>query len=304
MEVDVIVKLRGGLGNQLFQYFGALEISKEIGARLTLDARALPLTQRINRQGVSLFPEEISSFVHQGHIIKSSSRNEFSEKLENYWRSRLDYLDRITGDSSEAYRQVFGKISGDKTVSRKTFPLHKDIIVVNNPLFNHEEFSYIQDGTTRQLMDVSKPSAWFQQLLRESLEVGPTALHLRLGDHFRLDNTIDLEYFSKALNFTEKRFPGSPIWVFSDQVAVAESFLKSIDPRLRYLTPPLDSRPIETLVLMAQCRSIITSKSSFSWWAANLGFSIGNSAIINRDWLMPEGLSRFMRFGNERFTQV
>lgn len=302
--LQVVVKLRGGLGNQLFQYLSGLEISKEMNASLVIDGRALPDLQQTNHQGISIFPEEISSFSHHGIILKSKSRSKKTQMISNYLRSRLDFLDRIIGDHLGKLWLKTGRISGDKTFSRKDFPKKSKKLIINNPMFNHEDFNYLTNGSLQQLLDIRNASEWYLDLMREANFSRPISIHIRLGDHYLLSKSIDTDYFSRAIEFVKSKFTGSPIWVFSDDPDLAREILSEIKTSFRFIEQPKNSRPIETLALMATTKCLIMSNSSFSWWAANLGIYLGNSAIVNRKWVEMDRVSRFMAFDNQKLYKI
>ena len=60
---EVSVFLRGGLGNQLFQYSAGLKISRMTGKKLILRTDLLPI-QEDKIGGISRWPNQISEFSH------------------------------------------------------------------------------------------------------------------------------------------------------------------------------------------------------------------------------------------------
>jgi hypothetical protein len=156
----------------------------------------------------------------------------------------------------------------------------------------------------KQLSTIQNPSHWFLECLDEIKSFTTIAVHVRLGDHRTVGQHIDLDYISAAIRHSKKEYPNSNIWVFSDDPPLATDILGSLNTDFRFLAQPPTSRPLETLVLMAHAKCLIMSNSSYSWWAANLGTSFGNSAVMSEEWLEPDRVSRFMKFGNEIFTKI
>jgi hypothetical protein len=121
-----------------------------------------------------------------------------------------------------------------------------------------------------QLYSEENFSSDFKQIRNEMSKVRPVVLHIRLSDYLNHKNSfgnLSIEYFKNCLRLIEGVNRSSPIWVFSDDVAMAQEFLEPLDVDY-FFHSPLSS--IETLLTMAQGSAIILSNSSFSWWAATL----------------------------------
>jgi hypothetical protein len=63
----------------------------------------------------------------------------------------------------------------------------------------------------------------------------------------------------------------SPVWVISDEIAEAKILLQSILPlQTKWVNPPANASPVESLVLMSHASANIIANSTFSWWGAML----------------------------------
>jgi hypothetical protein len=99
-----------------------------------------------------------------------------------------------------------------------------------------------------------------------------------LGIHVRLtDKTNQLQcysarphYYKKAMDFASLRCQYRGIVLFSDDLLSAEKLLAGAGIRS---IPILNNADWEDLYLMTQCRSLICSASTLSWWAAWLNQS-------------------------------
>jgi hypothetical protein len=126
-----------------------------------------------------------------------------------------------------------------------------------------------------ELFILKQPTEWFLKLSRQCEERGPIALHIRRGDYTKLKNEFGLlssEYYRKAIELLDAKDEISEIWVFSDEVETAKKLLKSLNSyNIKYVSPPITSQPVESLILMSKCKSIVIANSTFSYWAAITG---------------------------------
>ena len=105
----------------------------------------------------------------------------------------------------------------------------------------------------------------------------PIMMHIRLGDYMKNQETIGAlsrTYYLRALDLVRHHYPRSPLWVFSDDPGQAASYLSG-NPRgpIRFIAQPTHSTAAEAMTLMSFGSSLITSNSTFSWWAAKIGNS-------------------------------
>jgi len=96
------------------------------------------------------------------------------------------------------------------------------------------------------------------------------AVHVRLGDYLTFSGGSYLlsgDYYVRALEHL--RVNGRLV-IFSDEPAAAETFLRGVTMGQQQLSiaPPLS--PVESMMLMSQHHSIVTSHSTFSFWAGFL----------------------------------
>ena len=109
------------------------------------------------------------------------------------------------------------------------------------------------------------------------------AIHVRRGDYVNNPTAlahhgvIGTDYYDKAINIVEDKFPGVHFYVFSED----EEWCKEniIAENITVVGSKYnDYRDVGHLHLMSKCRYHIIANSSFSWWAAFLGeteFTVG-----------------------------
>jgi hypothetical protein len=265
-EKTVTVYLRGGLGNQLFQYAAGYSKSKSLGAKLVLDGRQLPRGPE-TISGVSHWPEQISEFEHGAAEVL-----EHVEKVSLL--ARYKQVERSLGDQFPSWLSKFGIYANEKNSSVEDFSSIRNSNVsinayCNSPLY----FSDYADEIRGRIRNLVNPSQNFLDDRDTVNRVGPVALHLRLGDYKNLSSIygkFDVEYFSKALSLAERIDSSRPVWLFSDEPELAYELLKSTVKNLHIapLSPTLSN--LETLLLMSECKGLIASNSTFSWWAGYL----------------------------------
>lgn len=296
---DVRVLLRGGLGNQLFQYFSARELSREISANLILDARLLPAVEKHAEGKASEFPEQISYFLHDGVVVNSRIGQSSLENLSRWARVRIAQYGRALSRNRITY---FGRrfyFSGDEALAEKPkFPQGSNA-VLNHAFLNPTLFTYSNDQSVLVLSSIVNPTEWFVSIKDRILSQRPIAIHHRLGDHSTLGNPASPHYIHRALRHLEQLFTLDEVFVFSDDVKESKKILSRLPYKFEFITPPIDSPPLESLVLMASSQALVMSCSSFSWWAATLGGSTDMTAVINREWLdCPETPEFFRKIPN------
>lgn len=112
-----------------------------------------------------------------------------------------------------------------------------------------------------------------------------TAIHIRLGDYFKaplLFYVSKKSYFRKALTFVGHK---KHILVFSDSPELAKKYLDFLPNDAIFIE---GNKDYEDFYLMSQCRDMICSTSTFSWWVAYLN-KFKDKTIVTPKWLFLPG---------------
>jgi hypothetical protein len=300
----VRVLLRGGLGNQLFQYFSARELAQDISASLILDARLLPTVEKHCDGKASEFPEQISYFLHDGVVQNSETRPIPFDKLETWARVRFAQYGRALSRNQVA---TFGRVvhfSGNGALVEKPRLAEGFDAVLNHAFLNPTLFSYPKDQSVLGLNAIVKPTPWFVSMKEQILNHRPIAIHHRLGDHISLGNPASPDYIHRAFKHLVQLIGSDKVIVFSDEINKSKEILSKLPYKFEFIEPPKESPPIESLVLMASSRALVMSSSSFSWWAATLGSSLDLIPTINREWLNSPTTPEFFREIPDSWIQI
>lgn len=272
---EIHVFLRGGLGNQLFQYATGLAYSIENQSKLVIRPDLLPEVED-KMGGVSRWPNQISSFQHSGELRKyrpqpTNSTNVFGKGMQ---------MMRMLGDFSPSITQKLGWLAGEH--SNHT-PLSGDgIRVVNSYSANKILAWRVRERLAAEIGRIVTPSPRFEALRSEMISQRPIVAHLRQGDYLNLKATygeLTTDYFQGAIKLLRHRQGDRPIWLFTDSSKnLPPHVIEAIRPS-KVLGPKEPLTPLETLSLMSTGVSFIASNSSFSWWAAFLQ-TPGNMAVV------------------------
>jgi hypothetical protein len=274
---NVVLYPRGGLGNQLFQYGAALQLSIDLGCRITVDDSLLDPKVTMNA-GVASRHLELDQFESKIATIKHSSSN--SSRM----RSKLLTAQRLIGDRAPKLLLKYGIFANETNDQVKVFKTIRKPVAINSYCSSPAYFPECQEELAGQISQIRNPSQWYLQASKELAEVSPIALHVRLGDYKNLCAIYgrpDPEYYAKAVNLITQRIGDHPIWLFSDDPELASKILEKHITISKVIDPKASARAIEHLNLLGKCQGIVCANSSFSWWGGFLSSQlVGESVVV------------------------
>lgn len=276
----VTVKLRGGLGNQLFQYASGLALSRRLEVPLKFSLSLLPASVS-HAQPVSRWPEQISSFDHFGVILDRRMRG----KALEFASSRGNQAIRFLGDLFPRTLGSLGHFANEATPRLEIFDALTSPVTINSYCTDPRLFASYEEEIRRSIKSIRQPSEWYTKTLEECRIQKPIGVHVRLGDYKNLSHIYGkprLQYIALGLDYFRNAFPASPVWLFSDEPDQAFNILAKVAKIDRTVVTPADSKPLESLLIMSECKAFIGTNSTFSWWAAYLGHRDGNTAMFPR----------------------
>jgi Glycosyl transferase family 11 len=238
------VKLSGGIGNQLFQYFE--------GARKSIENKELLILDFGN---IFLGKSNHASFINSFHLPVPA------ECINTNPNSALIWFRKVV--LSLRYR--ISKI----TLSSNRNHEHETLL---NQTYKNVDFvvSHMNVG-----LELRNPSSWYSSLSSEIERSPIIAIHIRRGDYLLPRNrdsigVLDTAYFQDCVRRAYDEVGALPIWVFSDSTEVQAEFEHVFPARTKYVQAPCGTDPAESIVLMSLARVLIISNSTFSWWSACL----------------------------------
>lgn len=269
----VIVKIKCGLGNQMFQY--------ALGKRLALDWQdelKVDLAWFNNIKSGDIPRElEIDSF---NVVLSNATEAEIAKSMPSFL-ARL--VDRIRGriNRNHFYRFYATILKKKKNVyldgyfqSYKYFETIRDVLLTEFTLKNgyHREVDGIKSEIEKTDQSV--------------------AVHIRRGDFATIrkgyNGLCDLSYYQKALEIIKNKYPNVQLFIFSDDIEWAKTNLKLAGPMVFVSRPVLN--PAEELWLMSLCKHQIIANSTFSWWAAWLNKNPQKIVVSPSRWLVAEDI--------------
>jgi hypothetical protein len=147
----------------------------------------------------------------------------------------------------------------------------------------------------KHLIFPQNESEWLRKQL-SNLDSGMNiAVHVRRTDYINLPEIYDVvtqTYYRNAINHFKERYSDASFWLFSDDTTDAKFYLRDVINFDHIVSSPTQVSVGETLKLMSSFKGIITANSTFSWWAAYIGYSRG----ITQEVILP---SKFSTLSND-----
>lgn len=267
----IIVKLKGGLGNQMFQYACGLALATRHSTGFALDCSYLedksqlgPRTSRdyeLNVFGI----ENIITSSEMNQLFKLASKRGEQWAYKYYFQYLRDnFDDKLIHQGPnlyiEGYFQDERYFSGLEGVVRE-----------------HFKFPALKSGTR-----------YLEMIQKSQNSVG---VHVRRGDSLsdfyrEIFHENGKEYYRNAVGLILDRVESPNFFVFSaDDPQWAVSLFEELGVAFTLVENSFDSSlAYEDIVLMKECRHNVIGVSTFSWWGAWLNQNPDKIVISPAKW--------------------
>jgi len=270
----IIIKIIGGLGNQMFQYALGRRIAYTRQALLKLDISGFK-TYKLRKYSLKHLniveniasTEEVNQFINpQG--IKAFIRPSL-EKFKPYYRHMV-------------VRQKFFHFDPNILKTR-------DNVYLIGHWASEKHFKDIE-SIIRKEFKCKKPSDTRNKIMLKKIrQCDSISLHVRRKDFISNKATYahhgvcSLAYYKEAVKLIGSKVKNPVFFVFSDDPKWAK---ENIKPKSKsfYLDYNGKSKDYEDLRLMSYCKHNIIANSTFSWWGAWLNKNNKKIVITPKQW--------------------
>ena len=258
----LIVRLKGGLGNQLFSYAAAKRLAAVNSAELIIDP-------------ISGF-ENDTVYERTYQLYHFNINTKFAtplQRMEPFKRKRKDLLIAVGKKQSFKHRKyIFQEQTAfDERLLELRF---KNTRFIDGYWQSEKYFKDIEPLIRKELTLKKKLDSVNNEVLTKILAQESVALHFRWFDDPGVNkhNNIGKKYYLRAIEKVKSKIQTPHFFVFSDNTKAVLDILplKKEEFTIVNHNTSQDSAH-KDLWLMSKCKSIIMANSSFSWWAAWLG---------------------------------
>lgn len=253
----VKVILRGGLGNQMFQYAAGLDLALARKTQLVLDTTYL--NDRFPRRQITYHRYDLDIFKiePQFTLLSKVSR---AVPVPGLWLG-FDLVGHLFDGSLWGFYQ-----------SEKYFKDHEEAV---RTAFR---FRHALEGEAKKLQEEIK-------------NTNAVSIHVRRGDYTlpkykKIYGATDAAYYEKAIEYVSTRVESPQFFIFSDDIDWCKKNIKAPVGSVYVTRSSEGPKASFHLQLMSLCKHNIIANSTFSWWGAWLNANPEKMIVAPRRWLM------------------
>jgi hypothetical protein len=285
----IVIRLIGGLGNQMFQYALGMHLAEKNGAELKIDTtllddRSQPDVLVTHRQldidilqvnPVFATPQEIEHF--NGKIYRH-----LPGKIYNQLQWQLIRKQKLIREQKRNFQPEILNLPDDRCLV--------------GAWQSEKYFKAIEAKVRKTYAFREALSGKALVLSKEISSCNSLCINVRRGDYVssplysKTLGAMPVEYFSKGYELMRSRQNIEHTYVFTDDQKWARENL-NFSAATTFVGPEYNGpRYANKLELMACCRHFIIPNSSFSWWAAWLSNHPAKTVIAPLQWFKDPGM--------------
>lgn len=270
----IIVKLIGGLGNQLFQYATGRHLAIKNKTTLKLD---LSEFETYKLHAYSLAPFAIDATVASKEEVAHFKR--YQRKPGRKWF----LYNRLIADQKKYFQE-------------RQFHFDPEVLELKDPVYldgfwQTEKYFKDIEETLRKEITLKVPLAPLSMDMahRIAAEGNPVSMHIRRADYvknpetMKFHGTCSIEYYLRAADIISKKVHTPHFFIFSDDPQWVKENIKLNHPTT-YVDHNKADKNYEDLHLMSLCKHHVLANSSFSWWGAWLDRNPNKVVIAPAKW--------------------
>lgn len=272
----IIVKIQGGLGNQLFQY--------ALGRNLAL-THGLPVTYDTSWYAMDM-----------GQTKRTYELDHFQTRVRLADPAAVQELRRYQRKAGPVgFLKSFLTADESRYIQDYNYAFDPKIFQVKPPAYldgywqSEKYFSDVAEMIRREIALTRAPTGKNAEALSQIQSSPSISLHIRRGDYVtsKTTNTFHgaagLNYYHAASAKLKSVEPKATMYVFSDDLAWVKENLRSDLPTV-FVDWNTPDTAHEDLRLMSACRHHVLANSTFSWWGAWLSPNPDKVVIAPEQW--------------------
>jgi len=270
-----IVKLQGGLGNQLFQYAFGRALELETGVPCLLDLQEYRDSRR--KLGLDHFQSKYTAAPPECRANYRTPRLKLKRQLKQILGIRFAIAATHFIENGHRY---------DPSVFQKQPPCYFE------GYWQSEKYFQKFAPAIRDELRFRDAGLFERHPLYERIRAANSvSVHVRCGDYVKKAkirkklHVCTPGYYERAITAMRKRNPAENphFFVFSDD----HDWVRKNLPSGADFTLVSSSTEYEDLFLMSSCKNNIIANSTYSWWAAWLNPNAGKAVIAPDQWFTP-----------------
>jgi hypothetical protein len=278
----IIVRISGGLGNQLFQLAFYNKLKGEFpNQEIKID--------------ISFYEDQYSlSYWLYRKLRKIPNRKfMFKEQLNNEVLDKVDLLPKLYKNKFKVRLII---LLNYFIPLKSIFKLTNINIINENNIddYKKNEVDKIYDGYWQKIRYIQNQEYYINRVLKEKYnkdfvenKTNNIVLHIRRGDQATVLSSniytiLDVEYYERAINYIKLHGESfNEVTICSDDILWCMENLKKLTgvDKINYSN---SSSMLEDFLLMYNAKYLISSNSTFSWWAGYVGNSV--KFLIPKSW--------------------
>ena len=255
-----VVKLKGGLGNQMFQYAFAKYVEKKTSDDVKLDYSAYNVFKddiRVPRiKSFDLSLEEAA-----GQDLKDSCIFNHCKAI-----SSLSYKIKIFLEKTLNHDYYF-----EKNRAWVDFCELKDKLYYDGYWQSWRYVSEVADELRRDFIPKNNLSEKSESFIKKIENENSVFVGVRRGDYLKEKEhygSFPSEYYEKAMDIIEDETESPIFYIFSNDIEWCKTNLNFGKHKVVFREKEEQTSDFEELIIMSRCKNAVIVNSSFNWWGA------------------------------------
>ncbi len=271
----IIIQLKGGMGNQMFQY---------------------ALYRQLKKLGREVKIDDVNGFI--GDELRVPVLHRFGIE---YDRATREEVVKITDSKMDIFSRIRRKLTG-----RKTFRIDEESGIFDPRILEVEDAYLVgywqsdkyfaDEDVERELREAFEKRP--QDIMQDSVSwtilqqiecCESVSLHIRRTDyvdaeHIHIHNICTEKYYKSAIDEVRKKYPSAVFFIFTDDKEWCRQHFRGPN----FFVVDLDedaNTDLAEMTLMSRCKHHIMANSSFSWWATWLNDNPSKIVIAPSKWI-------------------
>lgn len=270
----IISELRGGLGNQMFQYAFGKALAIKNRTSLYIDKRPL---YDIDESLFTKRPFELNIF-------------DIEYKPVSNWRLNFFFPDRHLG------WRLLRKLLRSKVLFETGFNYNDQTDLLNKHIYirgywqSEKYFEDVSDSIRKAFVFSASKNPKTEKIASEIANRNSISIHVRRGDYVTskaantLHGFVGLDYYIEAFKIMNAKVSDTRYYIFSDDSEWVKQHLLNHLEHATMVVHNSGKESWQDMYLMSLCKHNIIANSSFSWWAAWLNNNPAKVVIAPEKW--------------------